>query len=83
MRSAIAGIAAAALAIALASASAHAQGAGLGGGGGGGGHKHQEKSGKTDTTKPKADDKAYSAALKTIPNKEYDPWRGVTDNKTK
>ena len=33
----------------------------------------------TDKDKPKvkADEKAYNAALHTIPNKQYDPWRGV------
>ena len=32
-----------------------------------------------DKNKPKAkvDEKAYNAALRTIPNKQYDPWRGV------
>lgn len=27
--------------------------------------------------KPKANDKAYNAALKNLPNKQYDPWHGV------
>ena len=26
---------------------------------------------------PKANDKAYNAALKNLPNKQYDPWHGV------
>lgn len=26
---------------------------------------------------PKANDKAYDAALKNLPDKQYDPWRGV------
>ena len=30
----------------------------------------------TDTT-VKANDKAYNAALKNLPDKQYDPWRGV------
>ena len=30
----------------------------------------------TDTT-VKANDKAYNAALKNMPDKQYDPWRGV------
>jgi len=32
-----------------------------------------------DRNKPKAkaDEKAYNAALRTLPNKQYDPWRGV------
>jgi hypothetical protein len=25
----------------------------------------------------KANDKAYNAALKNMPDKQYDPWRGV------
>jgi hypothetical protein len=29
------------------------------------------------STQPKANDKAYNAALKNLPNKQYDPWRGV------
>lgn len=34
---------------------------------------------QTEEGKPKAkaDEKAYNAALRTIPNKQYDPWRGV------
>jgi hypothetical protein len=31
----------------------------------------------SDETKAKANDKAYSAALKNLPDKQYDPWRGV------
>lgn len=27
--------------------------------------------------RPKADDKAYGAALKNIPDKKYDPWHGM------
>jgi hypothetical protein len=27
--------------------------------------------------KPKANDKAYDAALRNLPNKQYDPWHGV------
>jgi Skp family chaperone for outer membrane proteins len=30
-----------------------------------------------DKPKTKANDKAYSAALKNLPDKPYDPWRGV------
>jgi hypothetical protein len=33
--------------------------------------------GATDETKVKANDKAYNAALKNLPDKQYDPWRGV------
>jgi hypothetical protein len=65
-----------AFAIGLATVSAYAQG--MGGGMGGGGHKHQKQTDKTDPQKPKADDKAYSAALKGIPDKpKPDPWQGA------
>jgi hypothetical protein len=30
-----------------------------------------------DDSKVKANDKAYNAALKNLPDKQYDPWRGV------
>jgi hypothetical protein len=59
------------------SASAQMTGSGSGGGGGGGGRKHQQEPKTTDTTKPKADDKAYNAALKSLPDKPYDPWSGA------
>jgi hypothetical protein len=43
-----------------------------------GGHKGQQQSAnKTDTDKPKADEKAYAQALSSVPNKAYDPWHGV------
>ena len=65
-----------AFAIGLATVSANAQG--MGGGGGGGGHKHQKHTEKTDPQKPKADDKAYNAALKSVPDKpKPDPWQGT------
>jgi hypothetical protein len=57
----------------LTTISAHAQGMG----GLGGGHKHQQKTDKSDPQKPKADDKAYNAALKSLPDKPYDPWQGA------
>ena len=58
--------------------SAHAQGlGGTGGGSFGGRHHQQQKNAKTTTPKPKVDEKAYDAALKQLPNKPYDPWRGV------
>jgi hypothetical protein len=45
---------------------------------GGGGHKQrQDSAAKSDTQKPKADEKAYTAALSSLPDKSYDPWRGV------
>ena len=31
----------------------------------------------SDGTKVKANDKAYNAALKNLPDKQFDPWRGV------
>jgi hypothetical protein len=70
-----------ALAIALMATSAQAQGMGGmggGGGGGGGGGRHQQRQ-KTDKTAApttsKADEKAYNAALKLIPDKKApDPW---------
>jgi hypothetical protein len=48
-------------------------------GGTGGGQKgHRQKADKTETrTAPKADEKAYNAALKSLPNKPYDPWFGT------
>ncbi len=67
-----------ALTLALILADASAQ---LGGspGMGGGGHKRnqQQSSSKTAAAKPKADDKAYQDALKSLPDKPYDPWRGA------
>jgi hypothetical protein len=45
--------------------------------GGGGGHKHQQKADKSAEQKPKVDDKAYAAALKSVPDKPYDPWHAV------
>ena len=66
----------AALAIALTMASAQAQlgtmapGSGIG--------KEASKASQADE-KPKAkvDDKAYNAALRNLPDKQYDPWHGV------
>jgi hypothetical protein len=37
------------------------------------GHKGDDK----DDQKVKANDKAYNAALRNLPNKQYDPWHGV------
>ncbi len=71
----------AALCVALLTASAHAQGVGGVGGtdGGFGGphHRQQDKTKKAETPKPKIDDKAYNAALKQLPDKQYDAWHGV------
>jgi hypothetical protein len=52
-------------------------GAGGGFGGFGGHHGKQQKTKQTVTPKPKVDEKAYSAALKDLPDKQYDAWHGV------
>lgn len=62
------------LAIALMTASAQAQTSADQGGGRQKSH-HQEQTQKSAT--PKADDKAYNAALRGLPNKPYDPWSGA------
>ena len=71
----------AALAIALLGAGARAQGVGGAGGADGGfGGSHHRAHGKADkvaTAKPKVDEKAYNAALKELPDKQYDAWHGV------
>ena len=48
-----------------------------GGGSGAGRNQHQQKTDKLTAQTPKADDKAYNAALKSLPNKPLDPWRGA------
>jgi hypothetical protein len=63
------------VALALSMSGAKAQS--MGGGGFGGGHKHQQDAAKTAAQKPKADEKAYTAALQSLPDKQYDPWHGV------
>ena len=73
MRFAIARFLLAVFAAALLVASAHAQAPG----GFGGGRKHEQKSDKPAEQKPKADDKAYKNALKSLPDKPYDPWRNA------
>lgn len=35
------------------------------------------KASQNDPAKPKANEKAYNAALQNLPNKQYDPWHGV------
>jgi hypothetical protein len=73
MRVAVASIGVVALsALALTIATAQAEGLGSGAG-----HKQQPKADKTAAQKPKADEKSYSAALKGIPDKQFDPWHGV------
>jgi hypothetical protein len=50
----------------------------LSGMGSGRGHRHGGSAQKTDTEKPKADEKAYKAALDRIPDGgKYDPWHNV------
>ncbi len=67
-----------AFALAALAASAQAQDmGGATGGGFGGRHQQQGKTKKTETVKPKVDEKAYSAALKALPDKQYDAWHGV------
>lgn len=63
----------AALAIALMMASAQAQ---IGGQAGQNAARAQQQQ-KEKSASPKVDDKAYNAALHTLPNKQYDPWHGV------
>jgi hypothetical protein len=71
-------ILATAFAIALMTASAAAQGVGgTGGSGFGGRHQKREKTAKTETPQPKVDENAYKAALKSIPDKSFDPWNGA------
>jgi hypothetical protein len=59
----------AALAFAVLADYAHAQGAG-------GGSKPPDTR-KNEPHAPKADEKAYRDALKSVPNKPYDPWQGA------
>ncbi len=74
MRFAITRFLLAAFAVALLVGSADAQAPG---GGFGGGRKHQQTPDKAAEQKPKVDDKAYKNALKSLPDKPYDPWRGA------
>ena len=45
--------------------------------GSGGRKQHQQKADKPATQTPKVDEKAYNAALKSLPDKPFDPWRGA------
>jgi hypothetical protein len=69
-------IIAAALVLAVMAASAQAQ---MGGGSPGGARQPFDKrsNGPKDPPKAKADDKAYNSALKSLPDKQYDPWHGI------
>jgi hypothetical protein len=40
------------------------------------GRKHRGAP-QTTERKPKVDEKAYGAALSTLPDKKYDPWSGM------
>jgi hypothetical protein len=40
------------------------------------GRKHRGAA-QTTERKPKVDEKAYGAALSTLPDKKYDPWSGM------
>jgi hypothetical protein len=71
MRLAIARFLLVTFAVALLVGSANAQAPG------GGGRKHAQKSEKPVDQTPKVDDKAYKNALKSLPDKPYDPWRGA------
>ena len=43
----------------------------------GGGHKHHGDTAKSDTQRPKADEKAYAQAIGSLPDKSYDPWHSL------
>ncbi len=62
---------------ALATSSAHAQG--ITGMDNGSRRDHKKAAAKTEEQKPKVDEKAYDAALKSVPEKSEkpDPWKGV------
>ena len=45
--------------------------------GGGGRKQHQQKADKPAAQTPKVDEKEYNAALKSLPDKPFDPWRGA------
>jgi hypothetical protein len=64
----------AALLLTVMAASAQAQ---MGGSPGGGRHAASNHQKSNEPAKPKADDKAYSSALKGLPDKPYDPWHGI------
>jgi hypothetical protein len=70
------GLAAAALTLTALESGAQAQMMG-GAGGGGGSHKQHQQKASTKDQAPKADEKAYAAALKTVPDRPFDPWHGV------
>jgi hypothetical protein len=65
------------LALSVMVASAQAQMGGMGGGPAG--HQPFDKKNQKSNEPPKqkADDKAYNSALKSLPDKQYDPWHGI------
>jgi hypothetical protein len=75
MKLACAKLGVAILATALLAQSCYAQ---TPGGGLGGSRPLQQDKKKADKpTAPKADEKAYNAALKSLPDKPFDPWSGA------
>jgi hypothetical protein len=76
MKSAIAKLIITTMAAALLTESCYAQATG-GGGSGSGRKQHQQKADKPAAQRPKVDEKAYNAALKSLPDKPFDPWRGA------
>jgi hypothetical protein len=42
-----------------------------------GSHASNALTAKQDEQKLKANEKAYNAALRNLPDKQYDPWHGV------
>jgi hypothetical protein len=78
MRLLIAGLTLVAAALAAAGpAHAQAQSPMLGGGAIGQRASANAQQHTDEPSKAKANDKAYNAALKNLPDKQYDPWRGV------
>ena len=75
MKSAIGKLIITMLATVLLAESSYAQA--TGGGSGGGRKRHEQKSDKPTAQTPKADEKAYNATLKSLPDKPFDPWRGA------
>jgi len=41
------------------------------------GRHASESARSSDEPKAKANDKAYNSALRNLPDKQFDPWRGV------
>jgi hypothetical protein len=75
MKSAIAKLIITIMATVMLTESCYAQA--TGGGGSSGGRKQHQKADKPAAQTPKPDEKAYNAALKSLPNKPFDPWLGA------